>query len=426
MKLLVFAHKPPPHHGQSYMVQLLIDALGGDLRQKRSSNSDHQSLAFSVEKEPPIQCYHVDCRLSKDIHDIARIRWGKVFLVLKFCLEAIWSRFRYGIHNFYYVPAPGMRGPIYRDWIVMALCRPFFRRIIFHWHAVGLGDWLETRAKPTERWLTRHLLGDADLSIVLGPFYRADAAKLSPKRTEVIPNGIPDPCPTFDKDIFPLRLARAKARGSLLSGPVPAKLGSGPALDDATIFRVLCLSLCTRDKGLFDTLEGVALANRQLVDASSPMRIRLTVAGKFWHEREQDEFNQRVAQPDLNGTRSTEANLAIMTFRGFVSGEEKDQLFRQSDCYCFPTYYAHPVSLLEAMAYGLSIITTRWRAVAELFPMSYSGLVEPRAPKQVASALERFMRGETSFCLRQTFLDHFLKTRFVERMILALQSTEAQ
>ncbi len=27
MKLLVFAHTPPPHHGQSYMVQLMLGKL---------------------------------------------------------------------------------------------------------------------------------------------------------------------------------------------------------------------------------------------------------------------------------------------------------------------------------------------------------------------------------------------------------------
>ncbi len=27
MKLLVFAHTPPPHHGQSYMVQLMLNLL---------------------------------------------------------------------------------------------------------------------------------------------------------------------------------------------------------------------------------------------------------------------------------------------------------------------------------------------------------------------------------------------------------------
>lgn len=28
MKLLVFTHIPPPHHGQSYMVRLMLAAFG--------------------------------------------------------------------------------------------------------------------------------------------------------------------------------------------------------------------------------------------------------------------------------------------------------------------------------------------------------------------------------------------------------------
>ncbi len=34
MKLLVFAHTPPPHHGQSYMVKLMLDGFGGDVRRR--------------------------------------------------------------------------------------------------------------------------------------------------------------------------------------------------------------------------------------------------------------------------------------------------------------------------------------------------------------------------------------------------------
>ena len=30
MKLLIFAHTPPPHHGQSYMVQLMLAGFGGN------------------------------------------------------------------------------------------------------------------------------------------------------------------------------------------------------------------------------------------------------------------------------------------------------------------------------------------------------------------------------------------------------------
>src|SRR6185369_12498398 len=191
MKLLVFAHKPPPHHGQSYMTQMMLTAFGGDFRQAEVRAADAES--------PPIQCYHVDSRLSRAMDDIGRARWGKLFVLLKYCLEALWCRFRFGVRYFYYVPAPGQRVPLYRDWLVMALCRPFFSKLIFHSHAVGLGTWLEEKAKPWERAISRLLLGRPELVIVLSDYYCKDVLKLSPRRMAVVSIGVPDPCPDFEQ-----------------------------------------------------------------------------------------------------------------------------------------------------------------------------------------------------------------------------------
>ena len=410
------------------MVQLLIKVLGGDLRQKPKVVEPQRFSRADSPKNSPIACYHVDSRLSEDIQDIGRIRWGKLFWILKYCLEAVWCRFRYGVTSFYYVPAPGVRSAVYRDWIVMALCRPFFRKMVLHWEAVGLGSWLETEAKPFERWMTRRLLGNADLSIVLGPFYRADAAKLAPKRIEVIPNAIPDPCPGFEKEILPRRLARRATRARLLAGEVSLKPDLERSGSHPQIFRVLYMSLCTREKGLFDTLEAVALANQKLFATNSPLRIHLTVAGKFWQESERLEFDDRVAQRDLNGSGCREGEEPVIGFRGFISGTEKDLLFRESDCFCFPTYYAmegHPVSLVEAMAYDLPIIATRWRAVPVLFPAGYPGLVEPRSPEQIAGILNKFIEVDQGNSFRETFLENFLEARFAQRMETVLQEGEA-
>jgi len=48
-KILIFALVPPPHHGQSVMVQVLLDGLREDLR-------------FEV--------HHVDACVSSDMEDI--------------------------------------------------------------------------------------------------------------------------------------------------------------------------------------------------------------------------------------------------------------------------------------------------------------------------------------------------------------------
>jgi len=48
----------------------------------------------------------------------------------------------------------------------MAICRPSFRKRILHIHALGLGSWLDEKARPWERFISRRLLGNADLNLL--------------------------------------------------------------------------------------------------------------------------------------------------------------------------------------------------------------------------------------------------------------------
>jgi glycosyltransferase involved in cell wall biosynthesis len=395
------------------MVELLLNALGGDVRKKTGGAPGETSKAG-------IDCYHVDARYSASNADVGRARWGKVWLAFKYSLEAIWCRFRWGVTSLYYVPAFPAQVPLYRDWIVLSLCCPFFKRIVYHWHAAGLGDWLAKEARPWERWISQRVCSKPDLSIVLGEYGRGDALALDSRWTEVIPNGIPDPCPEFDKEVLPLRLARLTARAALLAGPA--------APDQTTRwFKVLFLSLCTREKGLFDTLEAVALVNQRLAQDRSPLRVQLNVAGKFWRDPEKVEFEQRIARPDLNGG-AADSPEAIVRYCGFVAGEEKQRLFRESDCFCFPSYYqaeSFGIVLVEAMAHGLAIITARWRTIPELLPPGYGGLVEPRSPEQIAATLGKLLCEDYDPALRARFLEHYTDRQFARRMKEALLSLPA-
>ena len=113
-----------------------------------SANSALQLIASCLDlkregkKASPlgIECYHVNANFAADIADLGRFRPGKVVKLFRFIGEALWCRFRYGASNFYYVPAPNLKTPVIRDWIILLLCRPFFRRTIFYWHAAGLGE----------------------------------------------------------------------------------------------------------------------------------------------------------------------------------------------------------------------------------------------------------------------------------------------
>src|SRR4030095_3235696 len=192
-----------------------------------------------------------------------------------------------------------------------------------------------------ERWLTRTLLGKPALSIVMSEFCRTDAHAFGSHTTSVIPNGTGEPCPDFEQRVEPRRRNRAALCAELLSAGQRQEVG-GPE-----IFRVLFLSLCTREKGLFDCLEAVAMANEVLARPRRQLRVQLRVAGKFWVEGEREEFEARVAKlkwpttfgSEGGGTSSPVPALPMVEYCGFASGELKRQLFVESDVFCFPTYY---------------------------------------------------------------------------------------
>jgi glycosyltransferase involved in cell wall biosynthesis len=156
------------------------------------------------------------------------------------------------------------------------------------------------------------------------------------------------------------------------------------------------------------------------------------VAGKFWLDAERREFDERIRCDDLltnladrsaaTGSKSPVIE-SLVRYHGFVAGEEKKRLFLECDCFCLPTYYSaesFPVVLLEAMAYGMDIVTTNWRNIPELLTPNYSGIVKPRTPEQIVAALEGFVaeyRGEE---LRQRFEEEFTEAKWMFNMKKAI------
>ncbi len=342
-----------------------------------------------------IECYHVNARYSKTIEDIGEFQPSKVPLILLYCLQAIWCRFRYGVKNFYYVPAPGKPFALYRDWLVMLLCRPFFKRIIFEWKAAGLAKWLETSVSIRIRSYTYQRMKNADLSIVLSESTRRDAEKLTARRVAVIDGGIPDPCPEFEQNILPRRRARRARLAKILAGD-----GVPPDSKDATV-EVLYVALCTREKGMFDAVAGVALANERLAAEKSRLRFRLTLIGAFASGAEEEELREMIRR---HGLRDTVACL------GFVPAERKAQALVDADLFCFPTYYSaesQPGNLIETLAFGLPVVTTRWRSIPGMLPENYPGLVDPKSPGQIADALMRLITADLALAMREIFLQRF-------------------
>jgi glycosyltransferase involved in cell wall biosynthesis len=361
MKLLVLAQTPPPLHGQSVMVQSLIEGLPAR----------------------GVAVHHVNLRLSEHTADIGRWRLGKIFATARFAVQTLRVRFKHGCDTLYYVPAPpGKRGALFRDWVLMLLCRPFFRRCVLHWHAPGLGEWLAAHGTFVERALTRLLLGRVDLSIVLAPGLRADAARLRPRHVAVVPNGITIPTLTH------------------------------PPLSNRP-FRFLFLSLCSEEKGLFAAASAVLEANRRSGASESNPTFVLTAAGPFDTPETANRFHRQCGE-----------HPNVLRHAGTAGEAEKHALFAASHALLLPTRYpaeGMPLVALEALAHDRAIVATNWRALPDVVTPDVGLLVSPANEAALAAALVRLRDHlpAPKVC-RTRFLAHFTLDRHLASLASAL------
>jgi len=137
-------------------------------------------------------------------------------------------------------------------------------------------------------------------------------------------------------------------------------------------YRVLFLSRITRAKGIYETIEAASL-----LKGKYPM-IELIVAG------DGDEL-EKVKSLVHN------RNMSNVTFVGYVRGEEKRRIFEKSQVFCYPTYgEGLPTCVIEAIAYGLPIVTRPVGGLADFFKNEVHGFItDSLNPNIFANLIER-------------------------------------
>jgi glycosyltransferase involved in cell wall biosynthesis len=165
------------------------------------------------------------------------------------------------------------------------------------------------------------------------------------------------------------------ARIRVVPNGVPVGAQVQPSADGP--FRVLCLANYEARKGQEDLLRAVAQ-----LDVDRPMRVELLGF--------EAEPGRRQHLLDLAG----ELGLADVDIPGPITGEAKDARLAAAHCFCLPSHdEGLPMSMLEAMAVGLPVITTRVGAIPEALDDGAEGLLfEPGDIAALAAHLTRLVR----------------------------------
>jgi glycosyltransferase involved in cell wall biosynthesis len=379
VRVLVLAQTPPPRHGQSIMVERMVRLLQSELFAE----------LCTVEV--------ISIRLSHSLEEIGGFSIRKIVRTLGYLGRLVRARIRGPIDLLYYVPATGLRSQLYRDWVLFGLGRFCARTTVLHWHGLGLRAFYDEELSPVERLLTRWTFRGNDLSLVLSDGHRTEVEWLAPRDVATLPTFLADPCPAEIDQILESRSERAGRRE-----------------DTGESLRALFLGHCTREKGLFDLLDGVALANARLKDQRRHWRVRLTVGGEFLEPAEEAEFRRRIVEADL----TLESSEPAVTYAGYLDDAGKHAALSGAEVLCLPTYFhteAQPVVLIEALAYGLEIIVSDWRDLPAMLPDT-ALVVPPRAPLRIADRLIESAGGKSDARNRGYFLKHFEENGVVGRL----------
>lgn len=136
--------------------------------------------------------------------------------------------------------------------------------------------------------------------------------------------------------------------------------------------KLLFLSTISTNKGIYETIEIFRVLSRDYSD------LRFIVAGDG---------------PELARiNNSIPSNLKDkITFTGYVTRIEKKNIFRKSYLYLFPSHYeGMPISLLEAMGYGLPVVCSNVGAIPDFFENGNMGfMINSRNSREFLNFIKR-------------------------------------
>ncbi len=140
---------------------------------------------------------------------------------------------------------------------------------------------------------------------------------------------------------------------------------------------LLFIGRLVEDKGIFELLEAVRIVRRTLP-------VRLVVAGMGPAE---GEVRRRLGLLGLTD---------CVELRGYVTGAALDSAYKQADAFVLPSYReGFPLVVMEAMDYGLPVVTTPIRGCADhLAPDVNALFAPPRDAKALAAALLRLLQDQ--------------------------------
>ena len=361
--VLTIGPSPPPYNGMSVATELVA-----------------RSIDNSIEHLHLDERLHLDTADRRGLSNVGRLDIRNLWLAAMHALRYLWLLIRKR-PAVVYVPISQAWLPFLRDCMFLLPAKLTGRKVIVHLHGGYFGVFFR-RTSAFMRSIIRLSLKDAACAIVLGKKIEAAFDGILPAdRIAVIPNGIPDP---FERSVFSKRRDESPT--------------------------ILFLSTLMASKGTLDLLRSLQFVTAKIGPARS------IFAGE-WYSEEERKLAEQLVRALPNDSKPD--------FVGVVGPSRKYELLDRSTIFTLPTFYpfeGHPYVILEAMAAGLPIISTKWACIPEMVEDGVNGfLIDPGDVEELADRIctllsDDKLRHRMGQASRERFLEDFTFDKFSSRL----------
>lgn len=293
--------------------------------------------------------------------------------------------------DLYYLTISQSRFGNIRDLIMIKLIQLKKKKIIIHLHGGGFRNILDSEFGDFQKRLNYKILSKVDAGIVLGDSLRYIFEGIIPEdKIYVVKNCVDDEFVISDEE-FNEKLT---------------------LLENKKQFKILYLSNFIEDKGYKEVLQ---LA--KLVKEKNDNRFKFIFAGKFFNESDKNEFFEYIYNNNLN---------SIVSYRGIIGGNDKLNTLKESDFFILLTRYKNegqPISIIEAAANGLKVISTNHAGIADILANNYMICVDKNniELQKILIDIDKNYKNRSSFidCIiesRKNTLNNFSESNYLNEL----------
>lgn len=247
---------------------------------------------------------------------------------------------------FYFTISQTKRGNL-RDLIILIMLNLFKKKCLIHLHGGYYRKLVDNDMKAWQRKLNYYAIKNVAGVIVLGPSLKGIfQGMVDEEKIFVVSNCVDDEFLISDAE-FKFKVAELKNK---------------------TVLQVLYLSNFIRSKGYREVLE-MARLEKERVAVGGSKRLIFNFAGKFFDHSEREYFEKYIEEYELQD---------FVKYHGIVGGQQKKNLLKQCNIFILLTNYPNegqPISILEAMANGMVIITTNHAGIPDIVQDDINGIV---------------------------------------------------